>query len=189
MDNTHPRAIVAQFHKDSGGRLTMFSLTVIEHGTERDGREYLCRKTYDVDHSRAYGYLFHQSGGGGSLPVNVQGIYFASGDVEIEEKPTQLVDARDKPPWRGKKTRAIRKRNRTRRLPRLPKAWTLEPGWDLLDWMHHNAIEQRAVWCSTCRDRFPEDSLCEHCWWCNVNGWYSTPAERCECKDREECYG
>ena len=172
------RAIVAEFHKDSGGRLTLFSL-VTEDG------EY--RRMYDVERSRKYGYLFHHSGSGGGGPVSVSGIYFTDGDVPVEETPCQLVDPKDRPPWRGKKTRAIRQRNRTRRLRALPKAFKLEPGWDLLDWLQHRAIEEDAVWCSVCRDNLPDSSLCEHCWWCDKTCWYSTPSERCKCENREEC--
>src|SRR3972149_9739482 len=54
MDETVPHSIVAEFHKDSGGRFELFSLTVIE-----DRGEYLSGSIYDVDHSRKYGYLFH----------------------------------------------------------------------------------------------------------------------------------
>ena len=177
------RAIVAEFHKDPGGRLELFSLVSID----KDGREYLWRTAYDVDRSRRYGYLFHESGAGGRGAVPVSGIYFASGDVSVKETPCQLVDARERSPWRGKRTRAIRHRNRTRRLRALPKAFDLEPGWDLLDWLEHRAINEEAVWCAECRDRLPSDELCAHCWWCEATGWYSTPSERCGCKDREAC--
>lgn len=183
------RATVAEFHKTAGGRLSLFSLTVLSPETARDGRQYIYRETYDVEHSREYGYIFHQSGGGGGPEVTVDGIYFAAGAVQIKEQPTKLVDARDKPPWRSKATRAIRARNRTRRLRRLPKAFTDGRSADLLEWLQHNAIEGDAVYCSTCRDYRPESSLCEHCWWCNTAGIWSSPGERCKCKDREECYG
>lgn len=190
-------AAVAEFHKASNGKLTLFSLVTFERGTEHDGRQYVLRATYDVDFSRTYGYLFNQSGFGGNNTVSISGIYFACGKVTIKETPCQLVDPLDKPPWRGKKTRTIRERNRTRRLKRLPKAFTsdtaislgLKPGEDLLDWLQNNAIEQDAVYCSDCRDFVPGDQLCQHCWWCDKISWYSTPAERCKCKDREECNG
>lgn len=188
-------ATVAEFHKNSSGKLTLWSLTAIERGHDRDGREYLSKKIYDVEYSRTYGYLFQQSGWGGAMPVTVSGIYFTSGDdVEIKETPCDLVDSRDKPPWRGKKTQVIRQRNRTRRLRKLPKAFTADPrglqtGDDILNWLQNNGIEQDAVYCSDCRDFVPGDELCKHCWWCDKTGWYSTPAERCECKNRDECFG
>jgi len=171
MDETVPHSIVAEFHKDSGGRFELFSLTVIE-----DRGEYLSRSIYDVDHSRKYGYLFHQSGSGGAGPVPVSGIYFVRGNVDVKESPCTLIN------------RVARKRNHTRKLRVLPKAFDLKPGWDLLDWLQHRAIEQHAVWCSKCRDHVPGEELCEHCWWCDKTGWYSTPSDRCKCKDRDECY-
>lgn len=185
---TNQRATVAEFHKDSGGRLTLVSLTTLTFGKTREGREYIRRCQYDVDHSREYGYIFHMSGGGGGIEVTVHGIYFAAGDVKIKEQPTMLVHYGDKPPYTSRKTRAIRARNRTRRLRRLPKAFADVPGGDLLHWLEHNAIEGDAVHCSNCRDWFPESSLCEHLWWCSKTGLWSTPGDRCKCKNREECY-
>jgi hypothetical protein len=187
MNGDKQRAIVAEFHKDSGGRLTLFSLTAIQNKPAHDGGTYRSRDTYDVDHSRRYGYIFHQSGAGGGGPIPVSGIYLTSGDIAVEERPTSLVDGNDKSPWRSKKTAAIRKRNRTRRLRAVPKAFDMEPGWDLLDWLEHRAIDAPTVYCSTCNDRLPDTDLCEHCWWCEKKAWYSTPSERCECASRDEC--
>lgn len=175
------RAIVAEFQKSAGKRLTLWNLTVIEFGSDAD-RDWLYRKYYDINWSRSYdSYLFHHSGSGGGNDVEVSGIYFATGDVTIKETPCQLVDARDKPPWRGKRTRAIRELNRTRRLRSLPKAFDIKPGHDLLTWLQGNALEQQAVYCSTCRDDLPGDYLCDHTWWCDKIGWYSTPSEPCGC--------
>lgn len=183
------RALVAEFHKDSGGRLKLFALTVIANESGRDSRTYISRTMCDIEYSRRYGYLFDQCGAGGYGPISVTGIYFVKGDVRIKERPTQLVDARDKPPWRGKRTLAIRARNRTRRLRDLPKAFALEPGWDLLDWLEHRAINADSVWCSICRDALPDTELCQHIWWCDVKRWYSTPSERCKCENRDGCRG
>jgi hypothetical protein len=182
-----PRTIVAEFHKSAGKRLTLWSLTVLERG-EDGGREYISRTYYDVNWSRSYGYLFHQSGAGGGDDVEVGGIYFVSGDVTIKEMPCQLVDARDKPPWRGRRTRVIRARNRTRRMRALPKAFDIKPGHDLLDWLQWNAIQQEAVYCSICRDDLPGDQLCAHTWWCDEIGWYSTPSEPCGCAPGADCH-
>ena len=184
------RAMVAEFHKNSNGRLELFSLTAFtSHVAQHDGKTYLSRDTYDVDYSREYGYIFHLSGGGGGHTVEVSGIYFTSGKVKIKEKPCQLVSPADKPPWRSKETRIIRERNKTRRLRKLPKAFRFEPGADILDWLESNAIRDEAVYCSECRDWVPGESLCGHCWWCDKSGMYSTPDERCKCKSRKECYG
>jgi hypothetical protein len=186
------RIIVAEFHKDSRGHLELFSLTAITESKDRgDGKTYVGKEFFDVDYSRRFGYLFHMSGGGGDplAKVEVRGIYWASPIAKIKEKPTQLVDGNDSPPWKGKKTLAIRKRNRTRRLPNLPQAFKLEPGWDLLNWLENRAINDDAVYCSDCRDYVPGQELCQHCWWCDKTGWYSTPNERCKCKNRDECQG
>jgi hypothetical protein len=188
--DTHVRGIAAEFHKSAGGRLELFSLTTITLETaNHDGSKYLSRTGYDVEYSRRFGYIWHESSGGGDRIVEVSGPYFTSGDIKVKEKPTQLVDARDKPPWKGKRTLAIRKRNRTRRLRALPKPFDLKGYEDLVSWMEHNAIQDDAVWCSECRDWVTGQELCEHTWWCDNTGWYSTPNERCKCKDREECRG
>jgi hypothetical protein len=182
-----PRAIVAQFHKTAGGRFELWSLTTITEEVAKDGSGgiWLSRDIYDVDWSRAYGYLYHQSGAGGSGPVPVDSIYFAKGDVQIEERPCTLLErSKATGRWRA---REIRARNKTRRLRKLPKAFRMESG-DLLDWLEVNGIEGSSVWCFECLDVFPENDLCEHCWWCDKTGWWSTPSKRCKCKDREECY-
>lgn len=181
------RQIIAEFHKSAGRRLELFSLTTIEEKKGHDGQKYLSRSTYDVDWSRTYGYVFHESGCGGRDEVDVRGIYWASGGTKVRELPTTLVSSSDKPPWKSKETLAIRKRNRTRRLRKLPKVFRLEAGHDLLGWLERNAIEDETVWCSTCRDRLPARDLCGHCWWCDRSCSYSTPDERCKCKDRTEC--
>lgn len=124
---------------------------------EETARDGRRRDMYDVEHSRRYGYIFHLSGfGGDPARAKVTGPYFTSGD------------------------------NRTRRLRALPKAFDLPPGGDLLDWLQHNAIEEKSVWCSTCRDSFPESSSCGHVWWCEKGSW-STPSDRCECGTAEAC--
>ena len=186
---TTPRAIVAQFHKTAGGRFELWSVTTITEETAKDGsgKTWLSRDVYDVDLSRIYGYLYHLSGGGGgSSPVPVDCIYFASGDVQIEEQPCTLCE-RSKATGRWL-TREIRARNKTRRLRVLPKAFRMDDG-DLLDWLEVNGIEGDSIYCSECRDSLPESSICEHVWWCEKTGWWSTPSERCDCKNQDECHG
>ena len=178
--------IAAEFHKDSSKRLALFSLwTVREEIDRHDGLTYLYHDGYDVDWSRdRQSYIFHNSSSG-LTPAEVSGIYFMSGDIPIKEKPCTLVDARDKPPWRGKRTKAIRERNRTRRLAKLPKAFDIAANSNLLEWLQNNGIESDAAYCSICRDYFPTSEewlLCEHIWWCSTDGWWSTPSERCGCK-------
>lgn len=193
MEDEKVIGVAAEFHKDSGGRIKLFSLTAIMKKVSRhDGKTYRGREGYDVDWSKEYGYIFHNSGGGGDHTVEVSGIYFTSGDVQVKETPCTLVDYRDKPPWRSKRTKAVRQRNRTRRLDRLPKAFDMKDAQNLLEWLQRNGIEGDAVYCSICRDCFPgtdDWNLCEHCWWCDKTGDYSTPTECCKCKSREECRG
>lgn len=174
------RAVLGEFVKRAGKPLELNALTVIE-----ELGDHFIRRIYDVDLSRKWGYLFHESGAGGSCTVPVHGIYHVSGNIAVKERPTNLVDARDRPPWRSKKTLAIRALNRTRRLRSLPPSF--RGCADLLDWLERNGIQQDAVWCSECRDFVPGDILCEHCWWCDKSGWYSTPSDRRACANQQEC--
>lgn len=184
--------VAAEFHKNSSGRLELFSVWVRTEGVSRhDGKTYFGADGYDVEWSKTYrSYVFHNSSSGFHIP-EVSGIYFLSGDMKVKEKPCQLVDTRDKPPWKGKRTKAIRKRNRTRRLKRLPKAFDMGGVGNLLEWLQENGIEAGATYCCKCCDWFPEtqDELCDHVWWCSTEQRYSTPDERCKCKNREECDG
>lgn len=159
------RGVVAEFHKSAGGRLRLFAITTLTEEIGHDKRLWIGRTGYDVDYSRTYGcYIWHESSGGGDDVIEVSGPYFKSGDVEVKEEPTTLVDGRDKPPWKSKRTAAIRKRNRTRQMKALPKAFVLNEGEDLIDWLENNAIQDESVYCSTCRDDLPSEQLCEHCW-------------------------
>lgn len=170
------RQIIAEFYKNPKRRFELFSLTAIEKVTGHDGKQHLQQSGYDVDLSRQYGYIFHMSSAG-HFPLAVSGPYYASEGLELVEKPCLLCGADCE-------------RNRTRRLRKLPKGFDLEQREDLLDWLENNAIESDAVYCSICRDWFPGDNecdLCEHVWWCDATGWYSTPTERCGCANREEC--
>lgn len=183
--------IAAEFHKDSSGRLQLFSLWVITEEVSRyDGKMYRGSDGYDVEWSKEFGsYIFHNSSSGFHEP-EVSGIYYTSGDIKIKEKPCQLVDAKDSPPWKGKRTKVIRERNRTRRLRKLPKLFDVAGGSNLLEWLQENGIESAVEYCSICRDWLPtseEWRLCEHIWWCGKIGGWSTPNERCDCKGREGC--
>jgi hypothetical protein len=186
------RELVAEFFKDSGGRVSLNNLTVLQDRESLHYQKVLTyREYYDVDYSRQFGYIFHMSGAGGSGPIEVSGIYFVKGEPKIKEKAPTWVDARDSDPFEDKpRTQAVRTRNRTRRITRLPKAFNLQDGEDILDWLRTNGIESESVWCSTCRDCFPGSddwNLCKHCWWCDKTGTYSTPDERCDCKSRDDC--
>ncbi len=174
------REVVGHFWKSPGKRIYLNSLTVF------DG---VSRREYDVDFSRRFGYIFHQSGGGGSNVVAVRGIYHCTNTfltkrllgedlgslrpvITLEEK-AEWVDPRDEAPYEDKpRTLEIRKRNRTRRLTRLPKSFMLSDGQDLFDWLLDNGIENESVYCSVCKDYSPDNGwdLCEHCLWCAATG-------------------
>lgn len=49
------------------------------------------------------------------------------------------------------------------------------------------AVEGRCEWCSVCEDWMPIENavLCEHIWYCDECGEWSTPEERCDCKCEE----
>lgn len=185
------RVVIAQFFQSAFGAPKIHSIVTIADVIGHQGSPYTERRGYDVEWSRHFDcYLYHHSGCGGGAEVVMSGLYHVSGNAgmaRIKEKPAEWVHSRDKPPWRSKQTRLIRKRNRTHRLLSLPKHIRTEGGGDLLDWLARNGIEQDAVHCSECQDWLPGNELCRHCWWCDKTGWYSTPWERCECKDREEC--
>lgn len=178
----HERGVVAEFFKYPGGRLEIVSLTVVDNRTAIDGRECVSRTLYDVDWSSRHGYIFHQSGSGGGSRVEVRGIYFATGSMWLVERRAEWCDHRR----REQATKAIRKRNRTRRILNLPRQIDLSEGEDLLGWLQRSAIEDHAVHCSECRDFVPGDELCAHTWWCKKICWYSTPSDRCG-HEREEC--
>ena len=181
--------IAAEFQKDSGGRLTLFSLWVRTKEVRHDGKMYIGSDGYDVEWSNYHKrYIFNNSSIG--LLPEVSGIYFLSGDMKVKEKPCDLVDRYDKPPWKSKRKKAIRERNRTRRLAKLPKAFDMEGFENLFEWLQQNGIEGDAVYCSTCRDWMPGADLyetCDHVWWCEKTAEWSTPSERCKCKNRDEC--
>lgn len=182
------RKILAEFQQRSDGRLILFNLTVYQEVDNGYGHSFWMLERYDVDFSRKWGYIFHMSGCGGNFPLQVSGIYFTSGHPEVTEKPCELCaeDYKSEAEF-GPKTVLVRERNRTRRLRKLPKGFDLQEGEDLLGWLQNNAIQDDAVYCSTCKDWTPGGEPCEHVWWCYKTGWYSTPDQRCSCKSREEC--
>lgn len=184
------RAIIAEFFREPGGMTRLHTLTVIQEKVSPHYGVQISRDYYDVEWSKRYGcYLFDQCGaGGGNRTVPVRGLYFTSGPARVREKKSTWCYGGQRPDPAGLRTRAIRKRNRTRRLLNLPKHFDLQPGEDLVDWLQSHHIEQDAVWCSECNDWVRGDYLCEHTWWCDKIGWYSTPSDRCG-HDSEECAG
>lgn len=180
------RAIIAEFLVERGGRILprLFNLTVVRDFVCSDGRVVRSKDQYDVNwHRNGEYYLFHKSGMGGAERVKVMGNYFTSGPAIVRETKATWCH---RPDPTGRRTRDTRRRNRTRRMSTLPEHIDLRPGEDLLDWLENHNVQQDAVWCSECCDHVRGDELCKHCWWCEKNGWYSTPSERCG-HNRGEC--
>lgn len=201
------REVISLFYKDKSNRVRLNSLVVLQEERSRNNVEtFLVRQEWDVVFSRRFGYIFHNSGCGGDESIEVSGIYHTTTNyvakkllgkplgelvapVIIEKNP-QWVDSRDNPPFDDQpRTIAVRKRNQTRRLNKLPKHIDSQPGQDVLDWLENNGIEGESVWCSICRDYMPGENynLCDHCWWCEHTGTYSTPNDRCSCETYENC--
>ena len=174
-ETTHERGILAEFFKDTSKRVRLYSLRVVEKYRAHDGGYHDRYTEYDVDWCRRDScYLYNMSGcGPAKQHLPARGIFYCSGPVKKRRYPSRWV-ARD--------------RNQTRQLARLPRhlGQGLQ-GRDLLEWLQNNAVEQSAVYCSTCRDYLPDDALCKHFWWCDQSGEHSTPGNRCECKNRDEC--
>ena len=188
------QSIVAEFHASANRHLELFSLRLVKDKLIRNDEIRVVTRVdyYDVEYSKTHGYMYHLSGGGPAL-VTVSGLYWVDGPASIVERPCALVDGSDSPPWR--KTKAIRDRNRTRRLRSLPVEFLDNQQVDsqrprnLWDWLTTNGMETDTVYCSVCKDSMPREDqyLCSHIWWCERTCEYSTPDERCTCKRRAEC--
>lgn len=170
-------AAIAIFHKRPNGRFELFSVYTT-------GPDFRYRNGYDVDWCRRDGlYYYHSSSGGPLMPNNpmpVDGIYWSAKPELVKEQSSTICN------------RASRKRNKTRRLAGIPRAFT-KYRWksshkyrDIFDWLQDNGREDTAIFCAECEDHLPVENPCEHIWWCEVNGWWSIPTERfdkCKCED------
>lgn len=186
------REVVGMFYKDRSKRVRLNSLVVLQEHGKNDGHVYLVKEYWDVDWSRKFGYLFHMSGCGGDETIEVRGIYHATAKSVAMKLLGQSLGALVAPRIVEKEQQWVEKheRNRTRRLTKLPNAIVLDEDEDLMDWLQYNGIESDMVWCSSCRDCFPGSNdydLCEHVWWCENTATYSTPDDRCKCKNLDEC--
>jgi hypothetical protein len=59
------------------------------------------------------------------------------------------------------------------RLKRLPRRYALKTLFD-------DCQDSDCEYCGVCKDWLPTDCLCDHIWWCEECGWWSSPDERCE---------
>ena len=163
-------AVVAIFHKKPNGRFELFSVYTSE------GPEFRSCSGYDVDWcKRDSVYYYHNSSGSPLLPddpVTVDGIYWCLKPEMVKAERCRLI---------GRETR---KRNKTRRLRSIPKSF-MRCRWnsgaryrDILHWLQENGIEDSTNYCSECEDLIPDGQPCEHIWWCDEHGMWSTPCER-----------
>lgn len=172
MATDNEQAAIAIFHKRPNGHFELFSVYT-------SGPDFTHTTGYDVDWCKRDGlYYYHMSSGGPLLPdhpMPVDGIYWSERPDIVKEQPSTLVNA------------ASRKRNKTRRLARIPKAFTRDR-WksnatypDIFAWLEDNGVQGSVNYCSECEDEIPDDQPCEHIWWCEEHGLWSTPSERIEC--------
>lgn len=64
--------------------------------------------------------------------------------------------------------------DKVKRLKQLPRHYSN-------DWFRNTFSAGTILGCSTCNDWFPDEpgDYCEHIWWCDICGDWSTPDERC----------
>lgn len=176
---------LAEFHLEGDGTYRLFSLTTIERHVARDGKEYLGRTGWDVEWIGGYQqYCYHQSSGGGSLRMEVSGIYWRHPDMLhiVREETARYVGIK------------FRKRNRTRRLRRIPEEILNRDQYeDLMEMLGSEGIDSDTYYCSVCEARLPdrEEDYCEHVWWCDTDGMLRGPGsdegDAALCED-EDCF-
>lgn len=173
------QAVAVAFFKKPNGRFELFSIFTSE------GPDFRSCSGYDVDWCKRDGvYYYHNSSGSPLLPndpIEIDGIYWCLRPEIVKAKRCNLIG------------RENRKRNKTRRLLTIPKAFTHDR-WnanksysDIFDWLQENGIEDSTNYCSECEDSIPDGEPCEHIWWCDEHGIWSTPTERdrgfkCDCE-------
>ena len=112
-----------------------------------------CNQTYDFEWCKAHAELYYDESGGGPTA-------FAEG-------------ARDDHWWARSDLREdvhILGVLAANRLKELPAEWR-DP--------FRNAMDEDTTWCEICKDYWPDSDLCQHIWWCEECGWWTTPTEPC----------
>lgn len=79
--------------------------------------------------------------------------------------------------------KAFRRRNRTRRIRRIPAELlsvshnTGKSYEDLMQMLENEGIESSVYYCSLCKEHLPdrEEDLCEHVWWCDTDSTLRGP--------------
>ncbi len=169
---------LAEFQLEADGSYRIHSLYTVSREIARyDGKEYIGITGWDVDwieHDQEYAY--HQSSGGGSLRHTVSGIYWRHPSMlhMVREETARYVD------------RTFRKRNKTRRIRRIP--IDLDGEADLMQFLENRGSETEVYYCSICKQYLPDDDECEHVWQCDDGSKRGPGAEEQDPCDDEDCY-
>lgn len=152
--------VMVEFRKEEGkDELVPWEITT-QHG------EYSRISRYDIEYTKTYGYYCYSlSGSGGNMSLWHPDAFYLRDDHVNQGVCENFSLYSDK------------------RLIEFPLA---QEKWDEF---LEQLIEGETVYCSECDDRLPERAAyrpCEHVWYCDDCSQYSTPDERCECKEEEE---
>jgi|ERR1700722_2869721 len=189
LDREYP--YLAELHHNEDGTYTLFSLHTIKRQIARhNGEEWISNTGWDVDWiERDKQYAYHDSSGGGSLRHKVSGIYW--------RHPLMLHAVREETArYAGKE---FRKRNKTRRLRRIPAELVKDPYGrspypDLMAMLESTGIDAKAYLCAICKEYLPErdEYFCEHVWPCDsdavLRGPGSADEDYQEPCDDEDCF-
>jgi hypothetical protein len=135
---------------------------------------YTRHEQFDVDWCRRDSdYIWHWSGSGPAKPFEAHGFYWAADGIALKEI---------KAAWSDEKTRI---RNPTARLAELP--IDLGEYKDVLDYLESESGDTESYYCPTCKDHLPEESPCNHAWWCEEQAAMSVPGDRVKGCRYETC--
>ena len=168
---------LAIFHVEDDGTYRPFDLFTVSRTISRHYGELIGRTGWDVDWIDR-GYAYHQSSGGGSLRQAVNGVYWRHPDMEylVREETARYTD------------RAFRKRNKTRRLRRVPGGFSGHD--DLMAYLEREGIEGETYYCAICEEYLLDEmgEHCSHVWWCDSDGIRRGPGSQDEenpCSDAD----
>lgn len=177
---------LAEFHHEADGTYRLFSLETVTRTISRHYGEQIGRTGWDVDWiEREQDYAYHQSSGGGSLRRTISGVYWRHPAMLhcVREETARYCD------------RDFRKRNRTRRIRRIPPELLKDPYGrgpyeDLMKMLENTGIEADTYYCSVCEERLPdrEEDYCKHVWWCDDGFLRGPGAEETEPCQEEDCF-
>lgn len=171
---------LAEFQLNDDGSFRLFGLHTLSRSMSSHYGELIGRTGWDVDWiERDQQYAYHQSSGGGSLRHEVSGIYWRHPAMlhMVREQTARYCD------------RAFRKRNKTRRVKRIP--IDLARKEDLMKFLEYYGTNSEVYYCSICKQYLPENEQCEHVWWCdsiaNMRG-PGSPDYPDPCEDLQDCF-